>query len=56
MTAGESLIVDAGTGSSETVTITAVGTAGAGGTGVALVPSLAFAHPNGAPISFHAAG
>jgi len=47
---GETLLVDP-FGSPETVTITAVGTAGAAGTGVAFTPALAAGHVLGAPLS-----
>ena len=43
MVAGNTLTVDTGA-AAETVTISAVGTAGAGGTGVTFTPALAAAH------------
>ncbi|OLE26449.1 MAG: hypothetical protein AUG44_12945 [Actinobacteria bacterium 13_1_20CM_3_71_11] len=47
---GETLLVDP-FGNRETVTITAVGTAGATGTGITVTPALAADHVLGAPIS-----
>ena len=47
MAAGNTLTVDTGA-SAETVTITTVGTSGAGGTGVTFTPALASAHAQGA--------
>jgi hypothetical protein len=51
MTAGNTLTVDATGTNPETVTITTVGTAGAGGTGVTFSPALAFAHAQGAIVT-----
>jgi len=51
LTVGRTLTVDAGGASPETVTITAVGTAGAGGTGVTFTPALSSAHASGAIVS-----
>ncbi len=51
MVAGGTLMVDATGSSPETVTITAVGTQGAGGTGVTFTPALAFAHASGAIVT-----
>ena len=48
MTAGNTLTVDSTGANPETVTITTVGTAGAGGTGITISPALAFAHAQGA--------
>jgi PKD domain len=47
---GETILIDP-FGSPETATITAVGTAGATGTGVTITPALASAHVIGAPLS-----
>jgi hypothetical protein len=47
---GETLLIDP-FGSPETVTITAVGTAGASGTGITVTPALASPHVVGAPLS-----
>jgi hypothetical protein len=47
---GETLLIDP-FGSPETVTITAVGTVGATGTGITITPPLAAAHVVGAPLS-----
>jgi hypothetical protein len=47
---GETLLIDP-FGSPETVTITAVGTAGATGTGITFTPALASGHVVGAPLS-----
>lgn len=51
LTVGRTLTVDAGGAQPETVTVTAVGTAGSAGTGVTFTPALAFAHASGAPVS-----
>jgi hypothetical protein len=51
MVAGNTLTVDAGGSNPETVTITTVGTSGAGGTGVTFTPALGFAHAQGAFVS-----
>ncbi len=48
MVAGNALTIDSSGANPETVTITTVGTAGAGGTGVMFTPALAFAHASGA--------
>jgi hypothetical protein len=48
MVVGNTLTVDPTGSNPETVTITTVGTAGAGGTGVTFTPALAFAHSQGA--------
>ncbi len=48
--AGETLLIDP-FGSPETVTVTAVGTAGATGTGLTVTPALAADHVLGAPLS-----
>jgi hypothetical protein len=48
MVAGNTLTVDPTGSNPETVTITTVGTAGAGGTGITFTPPLAFAHNQGA--------
>jgi hypothetical protein len=48
MTAGNTLTVDPTGSNPETVTISTVGTSGAGGTGVTFTPALAFAHAQGA--------
>jgi hypothetical protein len=47
--ANTQLIVGTGA-SAETVTITAVGTTGAGGTGLTVTPALAIAHPSASPL------
>lgn len=51
MVAGNTLTVDATGSNPETVTITTVGTAGVGGTGVTFTPALAFAHAQGAVVT-----
>jgi hypothetical protein len=51
MVAGNTLTVDSAGASPETVTITTVGTAGAGGTGITFTPALAFAHASGAIVT-----
>jgi hypothetical protein len=48
--AGETILIDP-FGSPETATITAVGTAGANGSGITITPALASAHVIGAPLS-----
>jgi hypothetical protein len=48
MTAGNTLTIDPTGSNPETVTISTVGTAGAGGTGVTFTPALASAHASGA--------
>jgi hypothetical protein len=48
MVAGNTLTVDPTGSNPETVTISTVGTAGAGGTGITFTPALAFAHAQGA--------
>jgi len=50
MVAGNTLTVDQG-GAAETVTISTVGTAGAGGTGVTITPALAAAHAQGSTVT-----
>jgi hypothetical protein len=47
---GETMLIDP-FGTPETVTITAVGTAGANGTGITFTPALTAAHASGAPLS-----
>ena len=47
---GGTLTIDSTGANPETVTITTVGTAGAGGTGVSFAPALAFAHASGATV------
>lgn len=47
--AGQTWVIDPG-GSAESVTVTAVGTAGATGTGVTLSAPVASAHPGGAQV------
>ncbi len=47
---GRTLTVDYGGANPETVTVTTVGTSGAGGTGVTFTPALAFAHAAGAAV------
>jgi hypothetical protein len=51
LAAGQTLTIDATGANPETVTITVVGTQGAGGTGVTFTPALAFAHASGAQVS-----
>lgn len=46
---GQTMLIDAG-GSQEAVTVTAVGTAGAAGSGVSFTPALTAAHASGAPV------
>jgi hypothetical protein len=48
MVVGNTLTIDPTGANPETVTITTVGTAGGGGTGVTFTPALAFAHAQGA--------
>ena len=48
--AGQPIVVESGGANPETVTITTVGTAGAGGTGVDVTPALTFAHASGATV------
>ena len=50
MVVGEKVAVDAGFDNVEYRLITAVGTAGAGGTGVTLDSALSGAHASGAPV------
>ncbi|HEY7017774.1 MAG TPA: hypothetical protein VH297_04845 [Gaiellaceae bacterium] len=47
---GGTLTIDSTGANPETVTITTVGTSGAGGTGVSFTPALAFAHASGATV------
>jgi len=47
---GNTLTIDSTGASPETVTISTVGTSGAGGTGVSFSPALAFAHASGATV------
>ncbi len=47
------LTVDAAGSSPETVTITTVGTSGAGGTGITFTPALAFAHASGSIVTLN---
>ena len=47
---GNTITVDSTGANPETVTMTAVGTSGAGGTGVSFTPALAFAHASGATV------
>jgi hypothetical protein len=51
MVAGNTLTIDQTGASPETVTITAIGTAGAGGTGVTFTPALAVAHASSAIVT-----
>jgi len=51
LTVGQSITVDPQGANPETVTITTVGTTGAGGTGVTFTPALAFAHASGAQVT-----
>jgi photosystem II stability/assembly factor-like uncharacterized protein len=44
---GQAIIVDSAGANPETVTVTAVGTSGAAGTGVSFTPALGFAHASG---------
>jgi hypothetical protein len=55
MVAGNTLTIDATGANPETVTITTVGTSGAGGTGVTFTPALAFAHASGAIVTVNGA-
>ena len=55
MTVGNTLTVDFNGVNPETVTITIVGTAGAGGTGITFTPALAFAHASGATVALNGA-
>jgi hypothetical protein len=48
---GQTLTVDSTGANPETVTISTVGTSGAGGTGVTFTPALAFAHAMGSTVS-----
>jgi len=50
LVAGNTLTIDSTGANPETVTMTSVGTAGAGGTGVSFTPVLAFAHASGATV------
>jgi hypothetical protein len=50
LVAGNTITVDSAGANPETVTITAVGTSGAGGTGVTFTPALASAHASGAVV------
>ena len=50
LVAGNTITVDSTGANPETVTMTAVGTAGAAGTGVTFTPALAFAHASGATV------
>ena len=50
LTVGGTLTIDSTGANPETVTITTVGTSGAGGTGVSFAPALAFAHASGATV------
>ena len=47
---GNTITVDSTGANPETVTMTTVGTSGAGGTGVSFTPALAFAHASGATV------
>ncbi|HEX7310306.1 MAG TPA: hypothetical protein VF232_03930 [Gaiellaceae bacterium] len=47
---GNTITIDSTGANPETVTMTVVGTAGAGGTGVTFTPGLAFAHASGATV------
>src|SRR4029078_4259078 len=51
LTVGQSITVDPQGANPEPVTITTVGTTGAGGTGVTFAPALAFAHASGAQVT-----
>jgi len=50
LVAGNTITIDSTGANPETVTMTAVGTSGAGGTGVSFTPALAFAHASGATV------
>ena len=50
-TAGETILIEAGSASQEFATILTVGTAGAGGTGITLTAPLTSAHPSGVNVS-----
>jgi len=52
LVAGNTLTIDSTGANPETVTMTTVGTSGAGGTGVTFTPALAFAHASGAANEF----
>ena len=51
LAAGQTLTIDTTGANPETVTLTTVGTSGAGGTGVTFTPALAFAHASGATVT-----
>jgi hypothetical protein len=50
LVAGNTITIDSTGANPETVTMTSVGTSGAGGTGVNFTPALAFAHASGATV------
>jgi hypothetical protein len=50
LVAGNTITIDSTGANPETVTMTTVGTSGAGGTGVSFTPALAFAHASGATV------